>query len=153
MNGLEGEWRPAAMDEQPRPVILDPHCRAHLPKLHHLVAERHAKAPWIICRETENGMPDQYIPLPLHHGKFSWTEILSALNQRGIKSVMIEGGATVINDVLSLRIADVVIITIAPVFLGHDGVGIAPVLQAEWLHNTTAMSAGRDLVIAGIINP
>lgn len=141
------------MNQQPRPVIVDPHCRAHLPKLHHIVAEGQAKEPWIICRETENGMPEQYIPLPLHHGKFSWTEILSALDQRGIKSVMVEGGASVINDILSLRIADVVIITIAPVFLGHDGVAIAPILQEEWLQNTTIISVGRDIVIAGTIHP
>ena len=153
VTALDGEWRAAGTDEQPRPVILDPHCRAHLPKLLHLVAEGQAKAPWIFCRDNNGKMKDQYIPLPLHDGRFSWTEILSTLHSRGINSVMIEGGASVINEVLTKRVADVVIITIAPVFLGRDGVGIAPVLQEEWLQHTTSISIGKDIVIAGIINP
>jgi 2,5-diamino-6-(ribosylamino)-4(3H)-pyrimidinone 5'-phosphate reductase len=66
---------------------------------------------------------------------------------------MIEGGASVINDVLTKRVADVIIITIAPVFLGRDGVAIAPILQHEWLQHTTSISIGKDMVIAGIINP
>ena len=153
VSGLDGEWRPAGMGEQPRPVILDPHCRARLPKLLHLVGEGQAKAPWIVCRDDNGNMESQYIPLPLHDGRFSWTEILSTLHSRGIKSVMIEGGASVINDVLTRRIADVIIITIAPVFLGRDGVGIAPMLHEEWLQNTTSISIGKDIVMAGIINP
>ena len=153
VSGLDGEWSPAVMDEQPRPVILDPHCRARLPKLLHLVSEGQAKSPWIVCRDDNGKMQSQYIPLPLHDGRFSWIEILSTLHSRGIKSVMIEGGASVINDVLSQRIADVIIITIAPVFLGRDGVGIAPILQQEWLQHTTSISIGKDVVIAGVINP
>lgn len=153
VGGLDGEWKAAGMEEQPRPVILDPHCRAHLPKLLHLVAEGQAKAPWIFCRENSGQTDNRHIPLQLHDGRFSWTEILSTLHSRGINSVMIEGGASVINDVLKKRIADVIIITIAPVFLGRDGVAIAPILQQEWLQHTTSISIGKDMVIAGIINP
>jgi len=65
---------------------------------------------------------------------------------------MIEGGASVINDVLAHGVADVVIITIAPVFLGHDGVGIGPKLyndQPQWLKDTQTIFVGQDIVIAG----
>jgi 2,5-diamino-6-(ribosylamino)-4(3H)-pyrimidinone 5'-phosphate reductase len=145
---LEGEWRAVGMEEQPRPVILDPHRRAHVPKLLHLVSIQEAKSPWIFCREDISASTVN-IPLKMDGGKFSWTEILDDLYCRGIKSVMIEGGATVINDVLSQRIADVVIITIAPVFLGRDGVGILPTLQEEWLHDVQTFPVGKDIVIAG----
>lgn len=152
VNGLDGEWRAAPMEEQPRPVILDPLRRAHLPKLLNLVSLNQAKSPWVFCRDDIREQSNRYIPLKLEHGRFSWVDILATLSSRKIKSVMIEGGANVINDVLTQRIADVIIITIAPVFLGKDGVSIGASLQEEWLHNVHSLSIGRDMVIAGRIH-
>src|SRR5947207_5898016 len=129
VNSLEGEWRAARMEEQPRPVILDPLRRAHLPKLLNLVSSGHAKSPWIFCRDDNTEPDDRYSPLKTGDGRFSWGDILSTLSTRGIKSIMIEGGANVISDVLSRKMADVIIITIAPVFIERDGVGIAELLQ------------------------
>jgi len=152
VNGLEGEWRAAAMEEQPRPVILDPHRRAHLPKLLHLVASGQAKSPWMFCRsDSTEEIVERYIPLRTENGRFTWPEILSTLSSRGIKSVMIEGGGSVISDVLTHKVADIIIITIAPVFLGRDGVGIIPVLQEEWLSDVNTITIGKDVVIAGRI--
>src|SRR5579859_1280015 len=143
VGGLEGEWRAAGMKEQPRPVIVDPHRRAHLPKLLHLVSKHEAKAPWIVCREEGAREDDRHIPLPTTDGRFSWKDILSSLHERGIQSVMIEGGAAVINDVLSQGLADIIIITIAPVFIGNDGVGILPTIhKPEWLHDVHSLSIG-----------
>ena len=149
MNGLDGAWKVARMEEQPRPVILDPHRRAHLPKLFNLASKGEAKSPWIFCREESCVEKDRCFPLKTQDGKFSWTQILSVLSSGGIKSVMIEGGASVLNDVLSQGVADVIIITIAPVFLGKDGVGILPALKEEWLHDVKSISVGKDIVIAG----
>ena len=152
MSGLEGEWQALAIENQPRPVILDPHRRAHLPNLLHLVSSNQAKSPWIFCKREHVEENERYIPLRTHDGRFSWSDILVTLKDRGIRSVMIEGGASVINSVLAQRIADVVIITIAPVFLGHDGVGIGPKLQRDqvhWLHDTESLSVGQDIVVAG----
>ena len=150
VNGLEGEWRAARMEEQPRPVILDPHRRAHLPKLLSLVSSEQAKSPWIFCRHDDMEANDRYVPLKMDDGGFSWPEILSTLSTRGIKSVMIEGGASVISDVLSQNLADVIIITIAPVFIGRDGVGIAASFrEEEWLHDVQSISVGNDIVLAG----
>ena len=131
-------------------MILDPHCRAHLPKLLHLVSRNQAKSPWILCREGTEESDERHIPLKLHDGNFSWTEILSNLSVRGIKSVMIEGGARVISDVLAKRLADIIIITVAPVFLGRNGVGISvPLAEPEWLHGVQYLSVGKDIVVAG----
>jgi len=152
VNGLEGEWRAVGMENQPRPVILDPHRRAHLPNLLHLVTLNQAKSPWVFCKREHAEENDQYTPLRTHDGRFSWNDILSTLSSRGISSIMIEGGANVINDVLAHGVADVVIITIAPVFLGHDGVGIGPKLhedQPHWLKDTQTIFVGHDIVIAG----
>ncbi len=152
VNGLEGEWRAMRMEEQPRPVILDPLRRAHLPKLFNLVSSGHAKSPWIFCRDDNAEPDDRYVPLKTEDGRFSWKEILSTLSTRGIQSVMIEGGANVISDVLSRKVADVIIITIAPVFIGRDGVGIAASLQEEeWLYDVQSIPIGKDIVFAGRI--
>jgi len=152
IDGLESEWVSAGPNEQPRPVILDPHCRAHLPKLLHLVSQNKAKSPWILCREGIEKSDERHIPLQLHHGRFAWAHILSNLSSRGIKSVMVEGGARVISDVLTERLADVIIITVAPVFLGSDGVGLSAHLpEPDWLHDVKYLSVGKDIVIAGRI--
>ena len=62
---------------------------------------------------------------------------------------MIEGGATVINEILSQKIADIIIITIVPVFLGQDGIGILPSVQEEWLDDVQSISISRDVIVAG----
>lgn len=150
MTDLEGEWRAAAMEEQPRPVILDPHRRAHLPKLLSLVSQNQAKSPWILSRGDGEEPDERHIPLKTLNGRFMWPDILSTLYARGVRSLMIEGGATVINEVLANRTADVIIITIAPVFIGRDGVGIGPILQESgWLHDVRTLSVAHDMIIAG----
>jgi 2,5-diamino-6-(ribosylamino)-4(3H)-pyrimidinone 5'-phosphate reductase len=146
---LDGEWIPAPMTEQPRPVILDPWCRARLPRLNSLVNMGMAKGPWIFCRQEDASRDDRHVPLKDKDGRFEWEEVLKTLRARGIRSVMIEGGASVINDVLSNGLADVVIVTIAPVFLGHDGIGIQARLDQHWLHDVQTLSAGKDIIIAG----
>jgi 2,5-diamino-6-(ribosylamino)-4(3H)-pyrimidinone 5'-phosphate reductase len=136
------------MEEQPRPVILDPNSRTQLSKLLSLVSVGHAHSPWILCKR-EKASSHNHIPLEMKGTGFLWSDILSALSDRGIKSVMIEGGATVINDVLSRKVADVIIITIAPVFLGTDGIGVNAVMTEEWLEDIRTLLIGNDVVIAG----
>ncbi|CAK9436830.1 uncharacterized protein LODBEIA_P13520 [Lodderomyces beijingensis] len=63
----------------------------------------------------------------------SWEVILALLHAYGIKSVMVEGGAMVINELLcsSSAIVDSLIVTVAPVFLGQRGVLVSPREQVE----------------------
>ncbi|KKY38566.1 putative riboflavin biosynthesis protein [Diaporthe ampelina] len=61
----------------------------------------------------------------------TWDSIFGVLWEEGVNSVMVEGGATVINDLLllankGLDVVDSVIVTIAPVWLGSGGVTVAP---------------------------
>ena len=63
-------------------------------------------------------------------------DMLRTLTEQGIRSLMVEGGATVIRSFLSAAgpgaaadgvhapgLVDAVIVTVAPVFVGADGVG------------------------------
>jgi 2,5-diamino-6-(ribosylamino)-4(3H)-pyrimidinone 5'-phosphate reductase len=149
VNGLDGHWRAAPLEEQPRPVILDPSCRAALRKLRGLVVTGDGKSPWVVCRKDAPNSPHGCVFLNTYDGRFSWEEILSTLSTKGVKSVMIEGGANIINDLLTQRIADVIIVTIAPVFVGRDGIGILPLLQEDWLQDVQTIAVGRDVVVAG----
>jgi 2,5-diamino-6-(ribosylamino)-4(3H)-pyrimidinone 5'-phosphate reductase len=61
--------------------------------------------------------------------RMAWRDILAVLAARGVKSVMIEGGAAVVNDLLApgnFGLVDSVIVTIAPVWLGRGGVQVCP---------------------------
>lgn len=83
----------------------------------------------------------------------SWKLIQNTLqHELNVKSVMVEGGAEVINDLLLAShnedaTVNSVIITIAPVYLGKGGVQVAPSLPLDRLTNTKWESFGRDVVM------
>lgn len=63
--------------------------------------------------------------------RWSWNYLLEFLyTEAGIKSLMIEGGGEVINDLLgqkeNLALIDSVVLTIAPIYLGKGGVNVSP---------------------------
>lgn len=145
---------------QPRPIILDPNRRWHFTRnsrIFQTVREGKGKAPIILTHASSQqgpGEAERWRILCEHDGLFmypkeekdtkekskhrtktkgrwSWKYILEFLyKEADIKSLMIEGGGNVINDLLSrkenLELIDVVIITIAPVYLGKGGVNVSP---------------------------
>jgi len=151
--GVGSKWRHAPIEEQPRAVILDPTCRARLKKMFYRVSKKQVPSPWIFCRDAIQKSGECYVPMKAYDdGKFKWEDILSTLSAKGANLVMIEGGGVVINDVLAQRMADVIIISIAPVFLGRDGVGVLPILrEPDWLEDVRGITVGRDFVVAGRI--
>lgn len=73
----------------------------------------------------------RYVRLALQRDRLqNWKVVLAELQKLGIKSLMVEGGAQVINDLLRLqeqeRFVDSLIVTIGPVFLGLAGVEVSP---------------------------
>jgi len=90
-----------------------------------------------------------------------WEEILKTMWDTGIRSVMIEGGATVINDLLRARnqhLVTSVIVTIAPTYLGSGGVVVAPPRSVQdeneaRLSDVTWIPFGHDIVMAGRLSP
>jgi riboflavin biosynthesis pyrimidine reductase len=150
-DGVGSRWRHAPIEEQPRAVILDPSCRAPLKKLFYRVSKKQVPSPWIFCRDDIHKSGECHVPMKTYDdGKFKWEDILSTLSAKGANLVMIEGGGVVINDVLAQRIADIIIISISPVFLGRDGVGVLPVLQEpEWLEDVHGITLGSDIVVVG----
>lgn len=89
-------------------------------------------------------------------GHVDLAALLAALGERGVGSVMVEGGAGVITALLRLRLADRVTITVAPKILGC---GIAAVGDLEiddlaracLIEDMDVERAGDDLVLTGTL--
>ncbi|ATY66988.1 2,5-diamino-6-ribosylamino-4(3H)-pyrimidinone 5 -phosphate reductase [Cordyceps militaris] len=102
---------------QPRGIVIDPSARWEFTedsKLFKLCREGRGRPPWI----SENG-----------HNCINWQELLAKLKEKGLRSVMVEGGGHIINSLLlpeHQSNIDMVIVTIAPTWLGQGGVVVSP---------------------------
>jgi 2,5-diamino-6-(ribosylamino)-4(3H)-pyrimidinone 5'-phosphate reductase len=129
---------------QPRPVIIDPAARWMITpqsKVLQTVRSSKGRGPWVIMAPGIAMDPMRLELLKYHGGKYlgltefdkkwrlRWEAILKALAAEGIKSVMIEGGGMVINDLLQPENANFissVVVTIAPTYFGKGGVEVSP---------------------------
>lgn len=162
---------------QPRPIVLDPSRKWQTelcPKLFKLAEDGQGRPPWTIhCISTgDSKSPEDEQRASklggvgggiIDAGSYSrtedgidWKATLAALGASGIRSIMIEGGGTVIKDLLRARnqhLIDSLIVTIAPTYLGEGGVTVAPfkteknrneciLTDVKWLHY------GDDIVMA-----
>ncbi|ESZ90695.1 5-amino-6-(5-phosphoribosylamino)uracil reductase [Sclerotinia borealis F-4128] len=171
LEGVGGYGGGDSLEGQPRPIIVDPKGRWNFGKnnkIFELVKHGKGKAPWIITAERENkisfekreflnAVGGKFIFLsPDEAGKFSWDRILRALWEEGVESMMIEGGAEIINGVLAegRELIDGVIVTIAPVWLGKGGVVVSPErenqeTEAVRLKEVKWVPLGQDVVCCG----
>ncbi|KAL8723717.1 MAG: hypothetical protein Q9225_000012 [Loekoesia sp. 1 TL-2023] len=163
---------------QPRPVIIDPAGRWLLTpqtRVIRTVAEGKGKAPWIVMAPGFAIDPNQVEMLRYYGGKhlgltdydkrwrLRWEAILKALAAEDIRSVMIEGGGMVINELLSphhSHLVNSVVVTVAPTYLGRGGVTVSPApSQDEFGRPQAALrfkdvrwqSFGEDAVMCGRI--
>ena len=158
---LEG----AGFDAQPQPIIVDRQRRwspqSEL-KVIRAASAHQGKSPWIIWpsefvkKTTESPGESQVVRyLSTPDGSMEWPSILALLHNENIDSVMIEGGASVIRDLLShySDLIDTVIITLAPTFLGEGGLRACPCVAdgstpirlecVQWL------TLGEDAIVCG----
>lgn len=146
-------------NSQIRPIILDPGFKSKdvilTSKVANLAREGEGLGPYIIIdslRTTGNDFKD--IQRQLHEiggklvvlngvgGALPWVQILKQIRNENINSLMVEGGAVVINELLNVKsksspLVDSLIVTIGSVYLGHDGVQVSPsspqkLLDVKW---------------------
>lgn len=97
----------------------------------------------------------EVLPLPAaDDGHLNLHTLFAVLSERGITSVMVEGGAGLITALLRERLADRVAITVAPRLLGRGieavgELGIRQLADAIELRRVNFEFCGRDLVILG----
>lgn len=155
------------------PVIIDPHFKIQSvygrSKLQHNFLSSEGSAPIVVIsgeyykdnRDLLQKFRNKYssvsiVPIDAesNNNRLKWSSILKELKKKcGIKSIMIEGGANVINDLLNARNGDeplvnTVIITIGPVFLGNKGVEVSPNNGVE-MTDVKWWTGIRDAVVAG----
>lgn len=138
---------------QPQPIILDSSFSWQISRSNAIVqTAMHGtgKAPWILCKRY---VQDERIKLLDEIGgrvvqldDLSWQSILEYLGSQGIDSLMVEGGAKVIDSALQSALATNVIVTIAPAFLGHSGVDVAPARRVD-LEKGHWVQIGLDVVL------
>ena len=165
----------------PRPVIIDPGARWDLradSKILQAVKSGRGRAPWVIVAPGIQIPPARVELLRAHGGKYvalpdfdprfrlRWEGILRALKEEGINSVMIEGGAFVINEMLgreeNRKLINSIIVTVAPVYLGAGSVTVAPNRKYDGsgrpipvcrFRNVRWYPFGDDVVMLGHLEP
>lgn len=103
--------------------------------------------------------------------RLSWDDVLRVLRAEGVGSVMIEGGGRVLDDLLALEsgrgetgvgagVVDSVVVTLAPCWLGKEGVEVSPVRPVDAqgregtgprLDEVRWVQMGSDMVLCGRI--
>jgi len=140
----------------PQPIVLDSHLR--IPLQARLLG-RTDRGCWVAC--TEKGDPER-ISMVEEQGaevircrhdrqnRVDLPHLLQQLGERGIGSLMVEGGGQVISSFIEARLADQMIITIAPRLVGGLPVLDRPAVNnGSQLHlnSLTCQPCGPDLIL------
>lgn len=139
---------------QPQPVVLD--SRLRFPLTAELL--HHPNQPWIITTSTALADREQaltavgatIIRLPQDAaGRVSLPHVLEWLASQSVRSLMVEGGGTVMTAFLQQQLVDRLVLTIAPRLLGgFRGVGqLLP--PGTHLQDVQYEQVGADLVVMG----
>ncbi len=164
------------LGRQPRPVVLDPRGRwskVGEGRLWELCGRGEGRAPWWVVSEDVVGKDDGRVERIRESGGdvvfagnyngsaagVDWEAVLRGLWSTGVRSVMVEGGATVINDLLrgrNQRFVSSVVVTIAPTYLGRGGVVVMPKRTVEdrneaRLGKVRWIQCEEDVVMAGFL--
>lgn len=150
--------------EDPQPVILDTNLRFPLEAR----MLKNEKKPWLAAASgAEGGKKSSLEKVGVRVLELSRQEdrrlplrdVLAALKREGIRHMMVEGGAQVITSFLDQRLVDMVVLTIAPMFLGGMRSVANPLAPAEGredhllayphLEDMHTTSLGDNLVVWG----
>ncbi len=142
----------------PQPVILD--STGRLPLTSRLF-QHPTRRPWVAVAEAleaERVAPmvaqgAQIIRLPCHaDGRLDLPSLVDWLGGQGIASLMVEGGSRVISSFLEAGLADLLILTIAPILVGGLHGLKLPVAQAKHprrLKQADIQPLGEDWIVWG----
>ena len=147
--------------DNPQPVVLDSHLRlpdgarllAH-PDKHPLLFTTTAASAGEIARLEAKGASIHVTPKD-SLGRVDLIAALRDLGQRGVKHLMVEGGATVIGSFLQNRLVDYCVITVVPRLVGGvralDHSSSAERLPPLSIVDCCYQPLGGDLIVHGVI--
>lgn len=137
----------------PQPVIVDSHLRTPL----HAQIWSHPKAPWIATLDTDSPAAQalrergaRLIQVPADEAQgVDMAYLYSQLASIGIRSVMVEGGASIIATHMRRHLAHYAVVTVAPRYrpgLRVNAQGISATAAIDAPHYT---QAGDDMMVWG----
>lgn len=142
----------------PRPIVID--SRLRIPLDCNLVADP-GRPVWLAT--VDSGEPSKREALEAAgatlvrsaatgDGRVDLADMLPRLAERGIHSVMVEGGIQVIRSLLAAQLVDYLVVTIAPRFVGAE---MTARLQTDLLagpefNHVQCLSVGSDLILWGV---
>jgi GTP cyclohydrolase II len=145
----------------PKPIVVD--SRLRLP-LECKLLKQNSRHPWIVTRETpEKGRLDaleasgaRVIPVPSNaRGQVHLEAMLRLLAERGINSLMVEGGSRIITNFLLDGLVDYLVLTVAPVLVGGlravSDLGQSDPARFPRLRNAGHQWLGEDLILWGAL--
>lgn len=145
--------------KNPQPVVMD--SRLRCPPYAHLL-QPNCIRPWIATshladpeRQTALEKLGAHIfRLPTGpHSMINLSDLLTYLADKGINTLMVEGGAQIIANFLASRLVDQIIVTIAPVVVGGlrvvDNVNLFQSNNFPRLGHLFYQQVGGDLVVRG----
>lgn len=134
---------------QPVKIVLDPNCTLS-PELNVFMGPG---ACYHIVGEDCSGR--SAIRLPLHHGKFELSEVLSALWERGVTSLLVEGGGVTIGGFLEAKLVDRLELFFGPIVIGKGrgwsgDLSISSLAEAPRLRLQSSRMVGEDLWVTAV---
>jgi len=99
----------------------------------------------------------EVLRLPAANSQVDLRALLEALAQRGIKSVLVEGGAQIITSLLKARLVDRLVVVIAPKIIGKGteaigDLGITRLQEALQVSQFRTRRLGPDIVFDGYLH-
>jgi len=138
----------------PQPVVLA--SSARLPSAARL-GNLADKRCWVLTTASHTSLPGagpEYLTVPAAaDGRVALDAALHLLWQRGIRSLMVEGGGSVITAFLQARLADALVVTLAPLLIGGyhavGNLGLSGKLQLPQIAPLHTERLGDDLIMWG----
>lgn len=142
----------------PQPILLDSNLRV---PLRARILDRLDRHCWIAC--TDKSGPERIDEVENRGavvircsrdllGRVNLQNLLHQLGERGVRSIMVEGGSQVITSFIEAQLVDQLIITIAPRLVGGLSVlnrHAAGEGSALHLNPVSYQSCGRDIIVWG----
>lgn len=141
----------------PQPIVLDSQLR--IPAAARLCRPG-GRPCWVLSSQAADARTDanlEVISLPGDDaGHVCLRQALGALHQRGIQSLMVEGGAHVIQAFLRHQLVDAVVLTVAPTFVGGykavADLGYASPIELPRIDPWHSERLGSDLILWGSLH-
>lgn len=147
--------------ENPQPIVLD--SRQRIPTDANLL-QHPDKTCWILTAENTNFAGEEkqsadiaaYDAIPVSADSENRVDLhsaMQAIKDKNIESLMVEGGATVITEFLRLKLADAIVMTVAPKIIGGykavGALGIDDLALVPEISPVHYDRLGQDLIVWG----